>query len=215
MWNRDENTSPLNEQYETIEDLLKQWYKQSQSPSPVKVGGLDRKRLMQIFAEFGFSAGAEIGVDRGTFSNFMFKTIPNLHLYLVDPWHWRLRGKSRYESTVRRMEDKNATIIREQSHVVYANKTIPDESLDFIYIDGDHTFDFVMMDLIGGAKLVREGGIVAGHDYYYFRRAGVIPAVNTYCYQHFVHQYFITHERHPTWFFVKHKTVVDPLDIQD
>ena len=203
----------LSDMYVTIEDLFKRWYKQSQQPSPVKVGGLTRKRLIQIFGEFGFSAGAEIGVDRGTFSSFMFKSIPNLHMLLVDPWRRRQRGESRYDSTLLRMKDKNATIIKEQSHL--AVRDIPDGSLDFVYIDGDHTFDFVMMDIILWAPKVKEGGVIAGHDYYHFRRAGVIKAVDTYAHEHFVHEFFITQERHPTWFFIRHNTVVDPLDELD
>ena len=113
-----------------MKELLKQWYKQSQQASPARVAGLGRKRLMQRYGEFGLVKGAEIGVDRGTFSAYMFKVIPDLHLLCVDPWHWRLRGKSRYKSTVTRLEPHNATIIRKTS--LMASLEIKDEYIRVI-----------------------------------------------------------------------------------
>lgn len=195
-----------------MKELLAQWYKKSQQISPVRIRGLDRRRLMQHYGEHGLTEGAEIGVDRGRFSEYMFQVIPDLHLYCVDLWHWKLRGQSRYESTVRRLEPHNATIIRKNSMDALAD--VPDESLDFVYIDGDHTFDYVMTDIIWWAKKVKYGGMISGHDYYRFRRAGVVPAVDTYTQQHGIVQWFLTDylkDRTPSWFWIREESFVDPL----
>ena len=40
-----------------------------------------------------------------------------------------------------------------------------DGQLDFIYIDGDHRYEGVLADLKGWRKKLREGGIMAGHDW--------------------------------------------------
>lgn len=204
-------------EFPSIGDHFKQWWIQSQqAPSPVRISGLSRKRLMEMFGLYGLTNGAEIGVDRGTFSEYMFKVIPGLHLYCVDPWHWRLRGESRFNSTVKRLEDKSVTILREKSET--ACYQIPDESLDFVYIDGDHTFDYVMLDLIQWSKKVKVGGVVAGHDYYRFRRAGVVPAVDAYTQAHMIHEWFITDyrlDRTPSFFWVRERSFVDELEEQD
>jgi len=195
-----------------IEELLNQWYKQSKQTAPIRVAGLSRRRLMERYGEFGLTKGAEIGVDRGRFSEYMFGVIPGLELICVDPWRPKQRGDSRYKSTLTRMEGKNAKIMRMTS--LMASLEIPDKSLDFVYIDGDHTFDYVMMDIILWAKKVRYGGIVSGHDYYNFRRAGVIKAVDTYTYEHGITQMFITDymaDRTPSWFWVRKESFVDPL----
>lgn len=193
--------------------LLDKWYEQSQQIAPVRIRGLDRKRLVQHYGEAGLTKGAEIGVDRGRFSEYMFKVIPDLELLCVDPWRWKLRGASRYKSTVERLKEKQATIIRKTS--LEASLEIPDGSLDFVYIDGDHTFDFVMTDLIVWGQKVREGGIISGHDYYRFRRAGVIPAVDIYTKQHNVTRWFLTDERTPSFFWIKEPSFVDPLSSQE
>lgn len=44
-------------------------------------------------------------------------------------------------------------------------KQFKDESLDFVYIDGNHSFQHVVNDLCEWEKKVKVGGIVAGHDY--------------------------------------------------
>ncbi len=184
-----------------MKELLKQWYKQSKQIAPVKVAGMDRRRLMQRFGEFGLTKGAEIGVDRGRFSEYMFKVIPGLDLLCVDPWHWKLRGESRYNSTVARLAPHNATIIRKTS--LDAVMDVKDESLDYAYIDGNHRFDYVMMDVILWANKVKLGGMIALHDYYRFRGGGVIPAVDVYTQQHGITQWFLTDEKTPTAFWIK------------
>ena len=78
-----------------------------------------------------------------------------------------------------------------------------DESLDFVYIDGFHEFDYVMSDLIFWTPKVRPGGIVAGHDYYPFFRSGVIQAADTYTKMHNINTWYVTRERHSSFFWVK------------
>ena len=194
-----------------IGELLNQWYTKSKQASPARVAGLSRRRLLQRYGEFGLTKGAEIGVDRGKFSEYMFEAIPDLELLCVDPWRWKLRGKSRYHSAVRRLEPHNATIIRKTS--LMASLEVPRESLDFVYIDGDHTFDFVMMDIILWAPKIKYGGIISGHDYYKFRHGGVVEAVNAYTNAHCITQWFLTdylQDRTPSWFWVKEPRLVDP-----
>lgn len=147
--------------------------------------------LIKHFASLGFTRGAEIGVAEGHLSEAMFKAIPNLHLFCVDIWSpypgnaWsgsKERNDSHYKKTVERLVNYNATILREMS--MDAVKKFDDESLDFVYIDANHSFDYVIQDLIEWSKKVRRGGIVSGDDYYHFRKAGVIEAVDAYTKAH-------------------------------
>lgn len=48
---------------------------------------------------------------------------------------------------------------------VEAAPQIPDASLDFVYLDGDHTLRGIMFDLNLYAPKVRPGGMVCGDDY--------------------------------------------------
>lgn len=55
-----------------------------------------------------------------------------------------------------------------------ASSKFYDNSLDFIFIDGDHTYEFVKKDIELWYPKLRYGCIIAGHDYY----GGVKQAVD-------------------------------------
>lgn len=142
-----------------------------------------RKLIHQLFADKGFKIGAEIGVDRGENAVNMFKRIPDLMLYLVDPWAGRAPKRpfsraERHDMAMKAIAGYNAIVLRTTS--LKASLLIPDRSLDFVYIDGRHRFPMVMLDIILWEQKVRDGGITSGHDYVPSGRYGVNYAVNSY-----------------------------------
>ena len=140
--------------------------------------GVGRKELYKIFADKGFTKGCEVGVRHGTNALVMLETIPNLELILVDPyikyeyrnfkrrnkwkWHQDTMDKVRANG-LRFMSDKNVRWLMTTSEL--AAPCVPDESLDFVYIDGNHAYEFVAQDIILWGRKVRPGGIISGHDY--------------------------------------------------
>ena len=58
---------------------------------------------------------------------------------------------------------KNVSFSRGKS--LDALEFVDDGSCDFVYIDGDHRYEGVLADLKGWRKKLREGGIMAGHDW--------------------------------------------------
>lgn len=150
----------------------------------------------EMFRKLGFTKGAEIGVAEGVFSEALCKGIPDLELYCIDYWtpyrgnRWggsRERNTHHLEAATERLAKYNTHIIRELS--MDAVKRFKERELDFVYIDANHAFDYVMQDLIEWTKRVKIGGIVAGDDYYPFNcgkqnYGGVIEAVNAYTKAH-------------------------------
>ena len=184
----------------TAEEHLAKWFRKSEQASPARIPQLDRKRLVELFGEWGLKLGAEVGVDGGTFAEYMFKVNPGLELIGVDPWA-RDESDAKHKRALQLLKGKAWTRLHMTSEQAYLH--VPDGSLDFVYIDGDHTFDFVMLDLILWSRKVRPGGIVSGHDYYRFRTAGVVPAVDVYTHAHGIHEWFLTSERTPSFFWLK------------
>ena len=147
-----------------------------------------RTGLYAIFAERGYKTGAEIGVDRGLNAIDMFDCIPDLFLYLVDPWEGRAARRAysrrrRYANAMKRLSPYKGRFIVFRQPSLTASLEIPDGSLDFVYIDGNHEYDFAMLDTILWTPKVRDGGIISGHDY---RRGfyGVKPAIDDYVKYH-------------------------------
>ena len=56
----------------------------------------------------------------------------------------------------------------------------PDSSLDFVFIDADHSYEGVSTDLKAWAPKVRAGGVLCGHDYDNGTTWGVSRAVKEY-----------------------------------
>jgi hypothetical protein len=168
-----------------------------------------RSHLGELFRDLGYKKGAEIGVQRGNFSKILLDANPGLHLKCIDPWSGYYyyaqttdeHAKAIFEVAKAQLAPYDVEFIQKTS--MEAVKEIPDESLDFVYIDAMHDFDNVMMDLICWVPKVRRGGIVSGHDYCVGYMVGVIDAVNTYTRVHNVNLYYCTREREPSWFFVK------------
>ena len=148
----------------------------------------NRRELAKYFNELGFKKGAEIGTASGEYAAFLLQSIPGLELYCIDSWctYKEERRMQRahqhvtnYEFTKKRFaENKKVHVIKAFS--MDAVREFEDESLDFVYIDGNHSFDYVMRDIIEWSRKVRVGGIVSGHDHYHFRRSGVVEAVKAY-----------------------------------
>ena len=44
-------------------------------------------------------------------------------------------------------------------------KNFQPNSLDFVFIDGDHSPNAVMVDIEAAKRLIKKDGIIAGHDY--------------------------------------------------
>ena len=89
-----------------------------------------------------------------------------------------------------------------------AVKDFKPESIDFVYIDGDHSFETVYEDLTEWSKIVKKGGIVSGHDYFKVsfshRRKPVMLAIDKYLAENNIEKFFmVNHRNESSWFFVK------------
>ena len=133
---------------------------------PFVIPDCNRAELPKFFKEMGYKVGLEVGVWEGEFTEKFCKE--GFKMYGIDPW--KARGtqsqkhqNDRCERAIERLKPYDCTIIRKRS--AQAITDFADESLDFVYIDGDHRYPFVVEDIREWSKKVRKGGIVSGHDY--------------------------------------------------
>lgn len=170
--------------------------------SPVEIPNFGRDQLAELFNELGFKLGVEIGVERGRYSETLMLANPELTLYGVDPYK-AYKGYTDFvrQSTIqankreayeRLKPFKNYHFLERFS--IPASVGFKDESLDFVYIDGNHDFQNVVNDLAVWSKKVRKGGIISGHDYYNHRgptHIHVYQAVNGFTDAWKIHPWFI------------------------
>jgi len=155
---------------------------------PAEIPDCSRDDLPEFFKELGFKSGAEIGVNRGEYTEVLAKS--GLQIFAIDPWktysdYGNSRGQEKLSAQYEHAQKilapySNVKIIRKTS--MEALKDFPDESLDFAYIDGNHWFKYVAEDICEWAKKVRKGGIISGHDYIYTKS----HSYDGVCHVHFV-----------------------------
>lgn len=172
---------------------------------------MSRRKLATIFRKSGYKVGAEIGVSQGSFSLVLFNRIPGLMLYCIDPYLpykesdislAQFIHNDNLKLAQERLSNFNAIFIKKTSSE--AAKDIPLESLDFVYIDAFHIYDYVMEDLILWNRRVRIGGIISGHDYIPDKKGfQVTSAVNDYIRVHNIKNAYRTNDPWPSFFWTK------------
>lgn len=117
----------------------------------------------------------EIGSFEGRSSNWFVEnycTHENSQLTCVDTFggSWE-HSSSQIENLYERFlknTNKNSSkirIIKESSEFALPKFLSDSEKFDFIYIDGNHTFNAVMCDIIYSHKLINKEGIIVFDDY--------------------------------------------------
>lgn len=119
-----------------------------------------------------FTIGVEVGAAIGITTDFLLKNCPTLKsLTVVDLWE-PVKGSGTFdredmEELFRNKfeHDSRITILKGLSWEMADN--IANGSLDFAFIDADHSYDSVMKDIEVWYPKVREGGLFCGHDLHF------------------------------------------------
>ena len=133
------------------------------------------------------SEGLEIGVWRGAFTNSIYQVVQPRMLHLVDPWLFQPEFPQRmyggkiarsqadmdeiFERVKNRFADKQPVIHRKFSSDALAD--FEDRSLDWVYIDGNHFYEYVKADLEGYWHKLVVGGLLTGDDFMWGKRYGL------------------------------------------
>jgi hypothetical protein len=131
---------------------------------------------------------AEIGVDRGDFSDLIIELTDPVQFHLIDMWNSERYHEGLFETVKNRFE-KLILSGRVQIHrkfSISAAEDFPDNYFDWIYIDTGHDYPLTRDELRKYAPKVKSDGIIAGHDYSMGNwvsayRYGVIEAVHEFC----------------------------------
>jgi hypothetical protein len=130
--------------------------------------------------------GAEIGVKKGQFTAYMLKHFPQLTMVAVDPWEPQPGANEDYlgwdfdaiyETYLENTKLYRARIREFKGYSHEAADCVSDHSLDFVFIDAQHDYLSVKLDIKLWLPKVKPGGLISGHDYAE-KFPGVVQAVN-------------------------------------
>lgn len=167
-----------------------------------KISSDRRQMLRDIKQESPSIASAvEVGTWRGDFSVIMMEILKPEQFFAVDPYALfpgmvsapgseyntqhsldQLAGK-----VSARLQALGGKLVRDKS--VDACTQFSDNSLDMVYIDGDHTYAGVVQDIESWWPKVKAGGYLCGDDYGAGKTGkgfeyGVVEAVDEFAQEH-------------------------------
>jgi predicted O-methyltransferase YrrM len=138
----------------------------------------ETNRNRQAVVDLAIGAGAtsvvEIGVRRGRLS-ILLAEIPTLKsLFLIDSWEKdEPLGRENLDPTkvkknaraVKRWAKRDSRVRVLHMPSSEAARRLADGAVDFVYVDGDHSFEGVAADIADYTPKLRAGGIISGDDY--------------------------------------------------
>jgi hypothetical protein len=129
----------------------------------------------------------ELGAWKGKGSAFLvveaYNKSPKIEVHIVDTWGGNPFDGSQdqsadtYNKFTSNMSQLDGHYKAHKMTTNEAARLFEDESLDGVFIDADHSYEAVKMDIQNWMPKVRKGGILAGHDYS-SSWPGVVRAVN-------------------------------------
>jgi hypothetical protein len=189
--------------------------------------------IPQILNEKKLSVGVEIGGFKGEFSKTILSKWGG-KLYIVDVWgkiddyddkNNHEYGKGIYNECIINTSEyvDRSFMLRMSSEE--ASKLFNDDSLDYIYIDANHSYDGLVLDLNLWYPKIKKGGLISGHDYLltnwyngdflknekdkfinfngeYLGVFGVNSAIDEFTRKHNIN-FNLTAELFSTWYFIK------------
>jgi len=143
-----------------------------------------RDFLLQVLPKY--SIGAEIGVNEGDFSERILEIVSPKKLHLIDPWKFEsdefykttpygsenISNQKMMEEKYKKVQNRFKTEIKKNLVVINRGSSenilslFDDNYFDWMYIDGNHLYEYVKKDLELSHNKIKSGGLITGDDYY-------------------------------------------------
>lgn len=131
--------------------------------------------------------GAEIGVSDGFNAERILNTLDLERLYGIDPYEAYIDGDGKRVCVDYKREEAINRLKRYPAHQFVfkrSNEAVEEfPPLDFVYIDGNHSYEAVKDDIALYYPLVKKGGFIGGHDFF-GKYQGVVWAVIEFVKEH-------------------------------
>ncbi|WP_194976838.1 class I SAM-dependent methyltransferase [Aquiflexum lacus] len=159
-----------------------------------------REDLLALLPKNGVVA--ELGVDRGGFSEKILKINTPLKLCLIDVWQSKRYPEKLYQEVSSKFKEelKNKKVEIHRGYSTEVVNNFPEGYFDWIYIDTVHDYRITKLELELYRSKLKKGGIIAGHDFIVGEidvpwKYGVIEAVYEFCKEHHWEIIYLTMER--------------------
>lgn len=146
--------------------------------------------------------GAEIGVFHGNYALIYLEKLDIKKIFLIDPYV-EYENYDKYRPRVLKEAEETAhaklSIYKDKIEWVKAKSAeasmlFDDESLDFVYIDGNHEYQAVLEDITLYYPKVKKGGMISGHDYKPTVKNEIFDATQEFCKENNLQLHIISYD---------------------
>lgn len=151
----------------------------------------NRNELLKIFPKNGICA--EVGVLAGDYSKVIKEILQPKELYLIDHFSGMVKSGDHNGQNIKDYDldqeyinlqnhfKNDASVILKKGFSYDVLPEFPDDYLDVVYIDSDHTYAGTVRELEICFRKVKDGGYITGHDYDADHFPGCKKAVDDFC----------------------------------
>ena len=135
------------------------------------------------------SVACEVGVAEGFFSQIILDLVKPSKLILIDLYqhnspHREYVKANHYQYITKKFLGNDTVSLKRGLSWDMLN-TLDSNSLDYIYVDGDHSYNSVKKDIVSAYRVIKPGGIIQFNDYTTYSplenaKYGVMHAVNEF-----------------------------------
>lgn len=180
-----------------------------------------RDQFPALLAALGLNGvGVEVGALRGAYSQILLNGSNLKKLYSVDSWREDIEdayrdinsGSQDFHDRNRREAEERLAPFGERSEILWMTSRatahyFENESLDFVYIDANHSYLGCREDLELWWPKLKVGGLFSGDDFipdgvYEQGEFAVMGAVTEFCEKKF-HNISVTQDLWPSWYMLK------------
>lgn len=146
--------------------------------------------LRDLIKKNNYKTFVEVGVAEGITSKFLLDNILDLRVFCIDPYEVYPGYRGSHHGSAKKLFKKyewaKENVFNHERCKFYktysgeAVKLFKIESIDIVFIDGNHFYEWVKKDIDWWYPIVRKGGILSGHDYVSRNKWGVVKAVNAF-----------------------------------
>lgn len=131
--------------------------------------------LSNLINQYNLKTGVELGVAAARHSEYILRNTSIEKLWSIDRWQHvedydDLMNLSQedhdqlYEFACSKLKIFGDRSLVVRSDTTEASKLFKDHSLDFVYVDADHSYEGCKRDLLAWIPKVKIGGFITGHD---------------------------------------------------
>lgn len=180
-------------------------------------------KFPELINKYGYTDGVEVGVYKGYFSKILLEKSKIRTLYCVDLWEDDSVFKTAILTLEKWIKSRNCVLMKKNS--VDAASDFLDKSLNYVYLDGDHSLEGIYNDLRIWIKKIKIGGMLSGHDYKDKFKSSTLDYNKNFLpnrvktivddfVQRYGYKLYLTEEPCRSWYFIKTHEAINKLNIR-